>query len=420
MRRLVFGLALGVVALVVVACGNSSSSTLGETEQVVQDLRTYYVDGASLSDDSLNQAAIKGILDSLGDPYTSYLPPQQFSDFSHSLDGQGESFEGIGAEVTARGNQIIILGPLPNSPADRAGIKPGDVLLAVDGQNTDGMALLDVVDLIRGPKGSTVNLTILRAGSSSRMDIAVVRDTITVTSVFYRMQTADVGYIRLSTFDSKAVEETIAAIKDLKSSGAKGLILDLRDNSGGLVDAAVGIVSQFVPAGIVCTHCDPTREVSGDGIAYDMPLVVLVNSYSASASEIVAGALQDHGRAAIVGTRTFGKGSVNVLLSLDSGSGLYVTTDHWYTPNGRQIQGHGIDPDIVVGAGIDVQAMQRIGGLSQSLCQEYAKDKDQLTSAQTLVSALDGLCTLGTVDVPPPQTDEQLDVALTELQKKLN
>jgi carboxyl-terminal processing protease len=253
----------------------------------------------------------------------------------------------------------------------------------------------------------------------------VVRDTIELTSVCARIQESGVGYIRLNSFDKVAVAGLITGIADLRAEGMQGLILDLRNNSGGLVDAAVGVLNEFVPEGLVCTGCNPgaeedLRRVTGEGSAFDLPLVVLVNAFSASASEIVAGALQDHDRATVIGTTTFGKGSVNILAPLESGSGLYVTTSRWGTPGGRLIEGEGIEPDIAVGAGLDVLAAQRIGAASRTLCEAFEEERAGLAGQDALIVALDDLCNLDVTAVDDPLEDDVLAVAVTELRKLID
>jgi carboxyl-terminal processing protease len=424
--RFLFVMTLVMVALVAAACGGDDGpQPLADTEEVVNQLREIYIDQDSLTDEELNRAAIQGILDYLDDPYTSYLNPQRFEEFTASLSGEGGTFEGIGAEVAVRDDHIMIVGPLPNSPAIRAGIKPGDIILAVDGESLEGFDLLAAVDLIRGPKDSTVVLTILRAGALQPMDLSVVRDTIELTSILARIQEDGVGYIRLSTFDEVAVAGLIAGLAELRAEGMRGLILDLRNNSGGLVDAAVGVTSEFVPEGLVCTGCNPGadedfRRVTGDGSAFDLPLVVLVNAFSASASEIVAGALQDHDRAIVIGTTTFGKGSVNILAPLESGSGLYVTTSRWGTPDGRLIEGEGIEPDITVGTPLDVQAAQRVGAASRSLCDTFDEERTGLAGQDALIEAIDGLCNLDVSIDDSGLEDDVLGTGVVELRKLMN
>ena len=412
------------ISLAAVACGDDPSP-MADTEEVVDELRDVYIDQDALTDAALNRAAIQGILEYLDDPYTSYLDPERYEEFTASLVGTGEVFEGIGAEVAVRDDNLMIVGPLPNSPAIRAGVKPGDIVLAVDGRSVEGFDLLAAVELIRGPKDSTVVLTILHVGALRPVEISVVRDTIELTSVLARIQESGVGYIRLSSFDEVAVAGLITGIADLRAEGMQGLILDLRNNSGGLVDAAVGVLSEVVPEGLVCTGCNPGAEedlrgVTGEGSAFDLPLVVLVNAFSASASEIVAGALQDHGRATVIGTTTFGKGSVNILAPLESGSGLYVTTSRWRTAKGRLIEGEGIQPDVAVGAGLDVLAVQRVGAASRTLCETFEEERAGLAGQDALIVAVDGLCNRDVTAVDVPLEDDALMVAVNELRKLID
>lgn len=415
-----------MATLFVVAACSSGSTDLAETEQAIDELRLNFIDQSRLTDEELNKAAIEGIVEYLDDPYTSYLDPEQYTNFSDSLfEAQEQDYEGIGASVQQLDDQIVIIGPMPNSPAIRAGVKPGDVILKIDGQDIAGLTLEEAVNLIRGPKDSTVVLTIRRVGSLASMDISVMRDTIPITNVLARMQQDNVGYVSLATFDSLTAALLREAIAALRGQGAEGLILDLRDNGGGLLDSAVTVLSEFVEEGAVCLGCnvgaDPDfLSVSGEGTAYDLPLVVLVNGLSASASEIVAGAIQDHDRGTVVGTTTFGKGSVNLLAPLESGAGLYITISRWETPNGRLIEGEGIVPDVVAGRVLDIAANQRIAGLANSLCLAYADERDNLEGQNELLEALDGVCDLGSTNGDASQIDEQLDVALLELHKLLD
>jgi carboxyl-terminal processing protease len=412
-------------ALVVSAC-SVGTPNLTETEQAIVELRANFIDQARLTEEALNRAAIEGIVAYLDDPYTAYLDPVHYTNFSNSLFEAGQQdYEGIGASVQQFNDQIVIVGPMPDSPASRAGLEPGDVILEIDGRNIHGLTLDEAVGLIRGPKDSTVMLTVRRIGSLAAMDVPVTRDTIPITSVLARLQQEDIGYISLATFDAVSAALLRDGIVGLRSAGAKGLILDLRDNGGGLLDSAVEILSEFVEAGTVCLGCNvggepDSLDVTGNGSAYDLPLVVLVNGLSASASEIVAGALQAHGRGLVVGTTTFGKGSVNLLMPLASGAGLYITTSRWQTPDGRLIEGKGIVPDVVVGDTLDMAANQRIAGLANSLCVGYATERDNLAGQNRLIETLDGLCNLG----PPPasalEVDEQLNVAVDELRKILD
>ena len=420
------GLLAAAAFALLAACGEAGDSAdLDEAGEVVQELRQSFIDQERLSAEELNAAAIKGILDYLDDPYTAYLSPEQYQNFTATLAGETGEFEGIGADVTLMDGRLLILGPRPDSPASRAGIRPGDIVVAVDGVDIEGLDLPEAVDLIRGPKGSTVVLRIIRPGTLRSIDISVVRDTIRLTNVNARMQEDGVGYIGVGTFDAKTADGVREAIAGLRSEGARGLVLDLRNNTGGLVDAAVRVVSEFVESGLVFVvrnndAADEEYETTGEGTAYDLPLVVLVNGFSASASEIVSGALQDHDRAVVVGVRTFGKGSVNQLSQLDSGSGLYVTIARWLTPNGRVIEAEGIEPDIVVGDPIDVRGSQRVSQRSQALCEAFDEDREALTGQDELVAAIDELCHQPRSGPPAPQDDEQLEAAVVELRKLID
>ena len=363
-------------------------------------------------------AAINGVLDHLGDPYTAYLPPERYEAFTLALEGQREDFEGIGASVTESNGRVVILGPLPGSPALEAGLMAGDVLLRVNGESVEHLTLQETVALIRGPKGTRVALTVSRPGAPSPVEVVIVRDVIAANSVQSRLQGDGVGYIRIASFDAPTPEDLREAIAGLREHGARGLVIDLRGNGGGLVNAAVGVVSEFVREGEVIRWADAdgsetVERVAGDGTAYDLPLAVIVDGYSASASEVVAGALQDHERAVIVGARTFGKGSVNVLHELESGAGLHVTIARWLTPDGRMIEGEGIAPDIRVGEQIDVQALGRIGELAGDLCAVYARDESGPGLPPSFAGALDDLCGGHQPSGESAGADEPLDAAVS-------
>ena len=403
------------------AAGGGRGNVLDE---VIRRLETDFIHRNDLSLDDLRQAAVQGVIDFIDDPYTAYLSPERHAAFLQELEGIVEDFEGIGASVTYDQGAIVILGPLPGSPAERADIQPGDVVLAVDGRSVSGTTLDEAVALIRGPRNTTVVLTVSRFGASAPIDVEIVRDTITVSTVLPRMQNAGVGYVRLASFDATTEPEFRSALEELRERGARGLILDLRNNGGGTVPAAVAVVSEFVESGEVVRWVDAdgneaVEVVTGEGSAYDLPLVVIVNGFSASASEIVAGALQDHDRAVVVGTRTYGKGSVNLLHGLDSGGGLYVTFARWVTPAGREIEGAGLEPDVQVGEPLDVQAMAHVGELTRELCDAYLDKRDGFGGQERLVAALDGLCNLEAPSPSSGERDEQLEAAVAEIERML-
>ncbi len=296
-------------------------------------------------------AAIRGLLQALHDPFTSFLDPKLAKLMSEDMSG---TFEGIGAQVKqAENGGVLIVHVFPGSPAEKAGIKDGDIIIKVDGEDITHLTLMEQIMKIRGPAGSKVVLTILRQGERDPLDITVVRGKIEIPVVEYRME-GDIAYVKFSEFNAIGVKKVKAAILELKKNHPKGLIFDLRNNPGGYLHVAIGVASQFLPRGkvvLIEKWKDGREEVyksEGGGVAKDIPLVVLVNRGSASASEIVAGALQDHGRAVLIGERTFGKGSVQQPFELSDGSELRVTIAHWLTPKGREIHMKGIEPDIPV------------------------------------------------------------------------
>ena len=304
-----------------------------------------YVEKDSLDADELGRGAIKGMVEALDDPYSSYLDPETYQ---LSLSDFAGSFEGIGAHVAARDEQIVIVSPIPGSPADQAGIRAGDVILEVDGESTQEMSLTEVVLLVRGPRGTSVRLLVLHEGETEPVEIEIVRDEIELSSVSSEMR-GDIALITISHFSEGTDAELEAALGNV-AGGASGIVLDLRSNPGGLLPTVVSVASRFLTEGIVIDVVDnqgehTTMSVERKRVTTDLPLVVLVDEFSASGSEVLAGALQDHGRATIAGRTTFGKGSVNVLQQLSDGSGIYITTARWLTPDGRLIEGEGIDPD---------------------------------------------------------------------------
>lgn len=309
-----------------------------------------HVSRADFSLDELKEAAIDGMLELVEDPYTSYLNPDVFQVESGSFKGR---FEGIGAEVTLRNGLPVIIGPLPNTPAERAGVKAGDVILAIDGNPMNGKPLLESILLIRGPSGTPVTLTLLSLGQTKPVDITIVRGEIPIESVYSTILDGTIGYARLKAFNEDTERTLMKQLDQLGHQGLDGLILDLRNNPGGLVSATVEVASGFLTEGLVLYEVNgsDTRtdlEVTGSPKYPDLPLVLLVNGFSASGSEVLAGALQDHGRAEIVGSRTFGKGAVNLLRRLSDGGGLNFTFAKWYTPKGRMIEGDGLEPDFLI------------------------------------------------------------------------
>ena len=323
-----------------------SSQGLGIVEEAWNIIFQDYVDRDELDASQLSQAAIRGMVEALDDPYTVYLDAETYQLSLSSLEGK---FEGIGAEVAVSDNQLVIIAPIADSPADRAGIKAGDRILEIDGKTTSEMSLVEAVLLVRGPKGTSVRLLILHQGETEPGGIDIVRAEIELTSVRFEMR-QDIAYINITHFSEGTDDELSPVLDSITAEAATGIILDLRSNPGGVLTAVVDVAGHFLTEGIVVDIVDNQGNhtvitVNGEGATTDLPLVVLVDSYSASGSEVLAGALQDYGLATIAGTTTFGKGSVNVLHQLEDGSGLYITTARWLTPSGHLIEGEGIAPD---------------------------------------------------------------------------
>ncbi|MFC1592751.1 S41 family peptidase [Candidatus Omnitrophota bacterium] len=306
-----------------------------------------YVDKDRLDASKLSQAAIKGMAESLGDPYTSYFDAKTQQLNINKLEGK---FNGIGAHVGIRDGQLTIIAPIAGSPADTAGIRAGDIIQEINGGSTSGMSVAEAVLNITGPRGTSVRLLILHQGDTESVELEIVRDEIKLPSVHFDMK-EDIAYIRIAYFSERTDKELSLVLKDIASTAATGIILDMRSNPGGLLQSVVKVASHFLTEGIVTKVRDNKEEYTSimlrpKGITTDLPILVLVDSYSASGSEVLAGALQDHTRAIIAGTRTYGKGSVNLLRQLKDGSGLYITTARWFTPNGHLIEGKGISPDV--------------------------------------------------------------------------
>ncbi|NMC74752.1 MAG: S41 family peptidase [Geobacteraceae bacterium] len=297
--------------------------------------------------------AINGMLSSL-DPHSSFLPPDMYKEMKIETKG---SFGGLGIEITIKEGYLTVISPIEDTPAFRAGIKAGDQILKIEDKLTKDMSIIDAVKRMRGPKGSKVTITIMRDGFEKPKDFTLVRDIIQVKSVKYKTLDYGYGYIRLAQFQERTDEDLVKALKALKKENGgslKGLILDMRNDPGGLLEQAVKVADHFIADGLIVytEGRDPdsrmrfTARKGEKELGY--PMVVLINGGSASASEIVAGALQDHNRAVVLGTQSFGKGSVQTIIPLSEDSGLRLTTARYFTPKGRSIQAKGITPDIVV------------------------------------------------------------------------
>ena len=347
-------LSLSLAAIIAVSFGagyfvgreTSPKLGLGVIEEAWDIIFEDYVDKDSLDADALIQGAIMGMVEALDDPYTAYLDVETYQLSVEDLEGK---FEGIGAWVAVKDDQLV-LAPLADSPAGRAGIRTGDILLEIDGQPTAGMSLVEAVLKVRGPKDTEVTLLVLHEGETEPEEITIVRAEIEIPSVDFEM-IGDIAYINIIDFNDRTAEQLSLAMESITQQAASGIILDLRSNLGGPLASAVDVASFFLEEGEVLLYVVDNEGQHGayliepSAMVTDLPMVVLVDDYSASASEVLAGALQDYGRATIAGSVTFGKGSVNILYQLEDGSGLYITTARWLTPDGHLIEGEGLYPD---------------------------------------------------------------------------
>jgi len=334
----------------------------GDDKEIYQYLKTFsdvielvkknYVE--DVKDKDVVYSAIKGILESL-DAHSSFMPPEMYKEMQSETKGE---FGGIGIEITIKDGFPTVIAPIEDTPAYKAGLKSGDHIIKIDGKPTKNMGLVDVVKMIRGAKGKPVTLTVFREGFTAPKDYRVVRDVIVVKSVKYKMIENEYGYIRIAQFQERTARDLDNALKELvktnKGKPMKGVLLDLRNDPGGLLEQAVEVSDKFIEEGLIVYIEGRKKDdkamkfYARKNDDYLGPLVVLVNEGSASASEIVAGALQDYKRAIVVGAKTFGKGSVQTVFPLGDGSAVRLTTAKYYTPKGRSIQAEGITPDIIV------------------------------------------------------------------------
>ena len=348
-----------VVALVVGVLLGKGWERTGHATETYEELKTFsevltqvqksYVDETKVKD--LVQGAIRGMLSTL-DPHSAYMTPEMFKEMQVETKGE---FGGVGIQIGVKENRLAVIAPIEGTPAYRAGIKPGDFIIKVNDEPTKDLTLMDAVQKMRGPKGSKINLTIQREGTPDPLQFTLVRDTIKIESVKSKVLD-NIGYVRLTQFQESTGRDLGKVLKQFKDQKLQSTILDLRNNPGGLLTASVEVSEQFLPGGKLVVYTKGRESKKDEWIAKgkdqmdDSPMIILINEGSASASEIVAGALQDYGRAVIVGTTSFGKGSVQTILPLGDGSGLRLTTAKYYTPKGRSIQTTGITPDIVVKA----------------------------------------------------------------------
>ncbi len=348
-------------------------------------LQKNYITPERLKTQEMLYGAVGGLVAALGDPYTVFMTPSENDDFHESLQGK---LEGIGAELTLREGDVIVVAPLKGSPASEAGLQPEDIIVKVNDKEVEGQTLAKVVEQIRGPKGTSVRLSILRSGEDELLDINIVRDEIKVPSVEFEVKktaTGSVGYIALNQFGDGSVDEVRRALESFEGEDIAALVFDVRYNGGGYLEGAVELSSFFLKDGKVVSvqrrSGDPVHHyVSGHVLEADLPVAVLVNEGSASASEIFAGALQDHKRATIIGKKSFGKGTVQEVFDLPGGSSIRITTAKWLTPNGRDLGSEGIIPDIDIDRTREDREKKRDPQLDAAL--EWLLDGEDVTKGK--------------------------------------
>jgi carboxyl-terminal processing protease len=394
--------------------------------RVINFIEKQYVDKVNTKD--LVHGAIKGMLETL-DPHSNFMPPDVYAQLKNDTSGK---FGGLGIEVWVNKEGVLtVVTPMEGTPAWKAGVKPGDRIVKIDGKSTKGMSIVEATTKIRGDVGSEIKLTVQREGMAKTLDFKMKRVSIDVKSVKYELFEEKYGYIRLNHFQEKSSSEVKAALKKMESKRKlAGLVLDLRNNPGGLLDEAVDIANLFIDSGVIVSTIGRNKEekdvkYAKSGIArLDFPLVVLVNGSSASAAEIVAGALKDHKRGMVLGARTFGKGSVQTVIPLADDVGLKLTIARYYTPNGISIQAKGIEPDIIVDD-IDPETMKKLRRRAKTLSEADLKNhiESEEEKARKLEAALEEEKAAETKDSPPrpldPKDDYQVQQALNYL-KSMN
>ncbi len=362
-------LVLTASALLVVGCVDSGGEEDAQDRASLEELppefaklaevwtllEEKHVDSGSIDPQAAADGAIRGMMDSIDDPHAAYLDSGQYSMMRQDIQGY---FEGIGAEVGVRNGLITIISPIPDTPADEAKLRTGDVILEVDGESTQGMELFEVIHRIRGQQGTSVRLLVRRAKTGEAEELEIIRGVIPLESVRLTMLVGRIGHLRVTSFSGTSKEELDRALERFQRSKGLGMVVDIRNNPGGLVSSVVEVTSQFVGEGLVLYQLDGQGNrrdwnAESGGMALDIPMVVLMNNGSASASEVFAGAIMHHGRAPTIGVTTYGKGSVNNLWPLTDGSAVNFTIARWYTPSGKLIEGEGVTPDIILEAAED-------------------------------------------------------------------
>ena len=360
---------IGVFLFNRVQAGSSYLDELRPFLKAYQSIQNQYVE--EVEPNILIEGAIKGMIESLNDPHSQWMSPKSYQEMEIEKEGE---FGGLGIKITMKDRLLVIVSPIEGTPASRAGLQPDDVILRIDGSSTTGITLNEAVSRLRGKPGTQVNITIQREGEKEPFQITLVRDVIQVPNLKKSLLPDEIGYIRIIGFTNENTANDLkTALINLKKEKIKGLILDLRNNPGGLLSQAIAVANQFLSSGIIVSTQGREPESAhiyqahskGEGLK--IPLIVLINEYSASASEIVAGALKDQKRALLTGTKTFGKGSVQSIIPLDNDGAMAITTAKYYTPSGVSIEGKGIEPDLKVDKfKLTVEEKKVVGKITES------------------------------------------------------
>lgn len=395
----------GVAAVLQTGSGlqDKESQKLGTALNLIED--NYY---DTVDRDKLIDGAVNGMMEALGDPYSNYMGKETAEKFEESIEG---SFSGIGAEVSSDNGKVVVVSPIKGAPAEKAGIQAKDIILSVNGETLEGLELNDAVAKIRGPKGSKATLKVQRTGSAEPLEFVITRDDVKLETVYATLEKDGIGVIEVTQFSMNTAERFKQELDNLEKQGMKGLVIDVRNDPGGVLQRVIEMAEQFVPAGktiVQVENKDKSREVStSKGSSKDYPVVVLMNKGSASASEILAGALQQSAGAKLIGEHSFGKGTVQTSFEKELGDGslLKITIAKWLTPDGTWIHGKGIEPDIAV-AQPDYFS---VAPINKSVTLQYNMNSSDVKSAQTM---LDGL------GYKPGRKDGYFDAGTKEAVKK--
>lgn len=385
------------IATRVLATQSETYEKLKIFTEVLYIIQTNYVEEVDLQE--VIYGGINGMLKAL-DPHSSFMPPEVYQEMQVETRG---NFGGLGIQIAIKDDQLTVIAPIDDTPAFRAGIEAGDKIIKIDGTSTRDMTLMEAVKLLRGPKGTTVTISVMRENFEKPKDFTITRDIIEIKSATSKMLLDNIGYVRLRQFQENSAEELEDALNSLEVEGLNAVILDLRSNPGGLLNAAVEVADRFLEKGKLIVYTEGRKKnqdmrfMAHDDFTHpNYPMVILVNHGSASASEIVAGALQSHARAIIIGTQTYGKGSVQSVIPLSDNSGLRLTTAKYFTPDGQSIHEKGITPDIVVSFDVPaqpVEAEEDEGETPQEeteeLPPEESEEKEQLSEDPEVIQLLE-------------------------------